>query len=184
MSTVTVLPNSTEFSHPYGDLMFGKTPLFSRVESLRDMSFTKELSPLLLSYVNAHPWDALFYMENIDKAAFSKIMIDSQYECPYTKRVYFSLIPTVIWTKNAAQYLPKDLPSHLTEMACDNRWNLDQYEEELFDGEISTIQLLLLGSGYTTGTRMCDGSPSLEQVVMNLSNDDKLVFSAYIWHNK
>lgn len=182
MSAIQPVCQDQEYSHPYGDLLVEAQDWVRRAAKLRE-ELNDNKAPLLLDYVSPNSWEALQRLSGLDADAFKSFGEKCKYTCPYTMRDYFGLVPLFIWTANPQQYL-KNCYVRSIEMACDSEWNLEQYSEQIFDCKISRIQALLLGSGYTACELMSDGSNSIEPVIMNLSNGDKLVFAAYVWHNK
>lgn len=179
---ITIVPSRVEYSHPYGDLMCEANDIMRKFELEKEG--LEESTPLLLSYFDPNTWAAVFKIQALDQTALKQLFDICQYTCPYTRQVYTSLVPLVLWTNNPDQYFQGQEHAWYRDMACDGEWTRNQYSAVLEKGELTRIQKLLLGSGYTNGTLMSDGSNSVEQVVIDLSNGDKLVCAVWIWHNK
>jgi len=159
--------------------------LFNYTDFIREYSYedVKSKKVLLLDYFSPNTWKAIEKIEILDKEDFSKLKDMSIYECPYTDREYTSLIPTMIWTEDIEKYF-NGKNYYFKDMACDDDWNKSQYKEQIENINLSKIQKLMIGSGYTNCTLMSDGSTGLDKVFIDLDNGDILECVIYLWYNK
>lgn len=178
---MNVIVAKKPFKHKYGDLVCG----FENVESEKYLETTSSKKPegqvLPLCLIDPNPWHALSRLKiNVDP-------IKVPYECPYTGYSFYSIIPSAL--------ISKDLEKNWGELirtgriACcsvdyvlDWEYHKSTFQERMFD--LSEIEELLMGSGYTCGTRMNDGSHSKGSTIVNLDNGDMLWVHFWIWHNK
>lgn len=122
------------------------------------------------------------YLNNVE------VLVDSsQYDCPYTEYTHYGLIPVLITTDDPTKYLVK-MPEWLREAAADKEWNRPKFdlsdEQELQENYLTSINTILLGSGYTTMTIISDGSNYTEPMVLELENGDNILCFGKVWYNK
>jgi hypothetical protein len=138
----------------------------------------KDYQIIPLACLLPNPWQALGSLQiYVDE-------IKDIHDCPYTGYAYYSLVPTALLSKNLEQYEPP-LGVPFADYAMDAEWHLHMSgnkPERLV--ELTPIQKLLLGSGYTHGTRYLDGHGKTEEGVVNLDNGDLLWVHFWEWYNK
>jgi hypothetical protein len=179
--TIGIKTEHSGYEHDYGDLI-GDYAQYIREFSKDDL---KDLNILNLSYFSPNTWKAVLNNPVFDNDVFQKIKKLTTYDCPYTNNHYTSLIPISIWSKNVEKYFSTENFHWFKEMACDKDWNLKDIELSSFEQvELSDIHKLLLGSGYTSGTLMSDGSNSIVPVLIDLDNGDLMYAATFVWHNK
>lgn len=136
---------------------------------------------ILLGAMSENPWVALREL-GIDYERFSKL---AEYKCPYTKYTHFGVLPYLILAQDRDKYKtgrfdPKY--SRYGHHAWDMEFLKDTYKERLFECE--GIFSTLLGSGYTSCTRVGDGHGSRINVKVQIDNGDHLLCWAWEWYNK
>ncbi len=101
-----------------------------------------------------------------------------RYKCPYTDYDFYGVVPVAL--------ISDDLKKYKIHGNTDYWFDYEYHEQMWGDKrfELNNIQKLLLGSGYTLGTRVNDGSSSVRQTTVNLSNGDCLWVHFFEWHNK
>ena len=177
--TFQVVASKNRYKPDLGDLLcdFRKDSGASIALELFDGNL-QDYQIVPLACLTPNPWKALGSLQiYVDE-------IKDIHECPYTGYSYYSLVPTALLSKNLEQYEPP-MQIPFPEYAMDADWHLHMSgnkPERLV--ELTPIQKLLLGSGYTHGTGYLDGHGSTEQGVVNLNNGDLLWVHFWEWFNK
>ncbi len=177
---IKIKEQSITYEHPYGDLI-------SNYENyIREFDYDEyqDLNILQLSYFDPNPWKAISKIYHLNQSSFKKLLYKSNYECPYTDRKYSALVPVAIFSNEIEKYFEPNKYYWFKDMACDKEWNLKDINIASLDVEPTKFQQLILGSGYTIGTLISDGSNSILPVTVDLDNGDYLYCYSYIWHNK
>ena len=152
---------------------------------------------LSLSYFEDHPWNALH--------SIAEGGPDHFVQCPVTRFQYFPVVPFAVLAKDAEKY-KEQIPSYNHRMAFDREWNfetetsykkysnLPKNPEKILsicnwggNGAIRSpnkIEAALLGTGYTEGTRPCDGGSSVEVGVLHTDSNDLILCFHWVWINK
>ncbi len=101
---------------------------------------------------------------------------------PYTQTQVYGVIPTVLLTDDPEKYR-EALTGQVAflDMALDSDY-WKEARRELF--ALGDIARLFLGSGYSEGCSIHDGSHQLKPAKLKLSNDDWLFVWFWEWYNK
>lgn len=129
---------------------------------------------LPLCLVSPNPWRALQIL-GIDT---QEIMLP--YTCPYTGLVFYGLVPSCLVSSDVGRYADKI--RYDKDYILDHEYHREMWKDRVFD--LQDVARVLLGTGYTHGTGINDGSRSLHQTKVNLSNGDYLWCYLWLWHNK
>lgn len=120
---------------------------------------------------------------NIDTVYFDNF----QYECPFTKRKYFGVLPLAIIGDDIKKYIENnsEIPLWKKEMLLDYNYQRDYFNEKTPIEELQDdITIALMGPGYTTCCYPSDGSKSLTLSTIPMDNGDIMVCINYCWFNK
>jgi hypothetical protein len=114
-------------------------------------------------------------------------MDSSRYICPYTSYEHYGIVPVAILTDAPDKYI-NAARVNLREMLGDKEWNAPDCDitdtDDLQKTYLSQIDNIILGTGYTCGTIISDGTSSTEPLVLELSNGDHVLCFAKVWYNK
>jgi len=133
---------------------------------------------LPLAVLHPNPWDALVYLD-IDA---KQIMVN--YLCPYTKYASWAVVPVALCSEDLHGKYKERIEKRFGRQ---DYWLDHEYHKEMWGDkrwQPSEIHRLMLGSGYTSGTRINDGSRSVDATRVWLSNGDYLWVYLNVWHNK
>lgn len=178
---INFVPPQNPYRHPYGEIFAG-----DHADHVREMQYKEweDHNLFATSYISPVGWNALLSIRHFDKTAVGQWRDLTSYECPYTHRTYYGMIPIGILTKDPLQYCPSP-DVWYAKMACDREWNFPNGFLTSSDlTELNEIQRCVIGPGYTHGTMINDGNSSLHPVVVDLSNGDAVLFITHVWHNK
>jgi hypothetical protein len=111
--------------------------------------------------------------------------IVSKYVCPYTNYEHYSVMPIAVFSQNLKK-------NYFDILAAKRLWNIDYVLDHAWHKKmhgdallaIADIAKMLLGSGYTHGTMINDGSRSMKVLMAHLENGDLLYNWAWEWYNK
>lgn len=171
---ITLLKTNKPYKPKIGNLMASfysekATDYFSNITE------TPKGEELLLSIINPNPWVAL------KKIGVNVSPINMTYKCPYTNYEFYCVVPILIFSTDITKYKGKKL-------FYDEDYLLDyDFHRKMFNSSMhqpSSIQKLLAGSGYTSGTMINDGSASKKFAISEMSNGDKLYLMVWEWYNK
>lgn len=134
---------------------------------------------LLACHIAANPITAMKII-GFDPAVFCP------YEDFYTKNTAFGIIPTAIISDDVKKYLPSLKKSiAFPDLAIDQEFIKNSYQDDLYSVfELTEIQTLVMGSGYTYGYVMGDGNNGCVPAKFKLSNGDWLFVWVWEWYNK
>lgn len=108
--------------------------------------------------------------------------IQVPYKCPYTGYTHFAIIPSALIVNGDVKVYAK-VKHHAPEYILDLPWHQKMIQKkDLY--ELSAIQRILLGSGYTEGTHINDGNGSIITRQVMLDNGDALLVHTWEWYNK
>lgn len=174
------------YEHPYGDIVYGPYGNDNYADYIRkyDAEEVQELNMLKLTYIQQDTWKAIAAIGLEDWNWFRDL---TKYECSYTAYEHFALIPLAIFSEDVEKYF-----AHLShkpwyfEMACDKTWNCGQSGAHLKNfgsrNALTEFQRVIIGPGYTFSIN--DGNSSVNPVMIDVDNGDKLGCAALVWHNK
>ena len=136
-----------------------------------------------LCSVDENPWTALEEFK-ITTAEFKDKV---KYTCPYTGYVFYWCVPVVLfsndllfWTKRTT--LPEWRTQRLVNFELMKKFQPVSDKNGL---RFTKIQRALLGTGYTSNTRISEGETYLYDAVLALNNNhDLLGAKVWIWFNK
>jgi hypothetical protein len=134
-----------------------------------------QIIPLGVFYPN--PWDSLKVLE-IDVT-----LIKIEYVCPYTDFHCFSIVPTALIRTNLEEKWGELVQKKWgnSGYVLDHEWHKSAWGDVC---GLSDIARLLLGSGYTEGTHIHDGSRERKETTVRLSNGDAIWVHFWEWYNK
>jgi hypothetical protein len=127
-------------------------------------------------WLHPNPWVALEEFE-IDCKEFAKAC---EYEDCYTGNTSFAAVPVAILTDDTNKYR-LSAKKEWYDGAFDHEWNRQMHPDWWKIGEIGKI---LMGTGYTSGTTIMDGSKSRIPLKAPLDNGDFLLVWCWEWYNK
>jgi hypothetical protein len=131
---------------------------------------------LPLGYKNRLPWTAL---EELGIET-SEILTDCTYRCCITDRTYTACVPFAILTKNLEKYLSRgEWRPWIPDMVRDQR-----FVAENTWLEVSTVDTLLLGTGYMDFIMPRDGSNQLKIAALDIGDGDVVLVWHFEWFNK
>jgi hypothetical protein len=131
---------------------------------------------LALQMLHPNPWTALKCL-HIDAEGIKS----ATYECPYTGYTHYSIVPVALISDNlAGKYA--DVDHWNKEYLFDHEFARHLWKEKVL--EIGVIAKMLLGSGWTSGTHITDGSRGEIATTVALDNGDKLLVQTWEWYNK
>lgn len=179
------------YEHPYGDVIYGSGDLPRYVKAF-DKRLVTGWNVLDLGYIHPNHWTALRELRYFNSASIDQLQFFSTYKCPYTLQKYSAFVPLAIFDTNVEKYFSDPVFENKPwyyEMACDKSWNLrddDPYAAyENVEDKMSNIDILLQGSGYTSGCRISDGSWSRVPVLVDIVQAKGLLYGTMlVWHNK
>jgi hypothetical protein len=156
-----------------GDFLFATKFIHSYVKTTDPIS-----SSFLLFFSGIdNPFKAL-KLFNVHATELEK---QSKYECPFIQgNHYFGLLPLAINCSNIKTYRINDFASSSFDYLFDTEWQ-QKFRHPL---EIDPIPQSFLGHGYTSGTLPSDGSNSLVNIKVQLSNGDFIIAKTWEWYNK
>lgn len=132
---------------------------------------------LPLAAIRPNPWMVLEYL-GIDAS-----LIRGTYECPYTGYDFYGVVPICLASEQLDKYCTEEMKQRgQADYWFDHAWHVHMMKDRRFD--LTEVQRLLLGSGYTDMTGHHDGSGSKKQTKVNLENGDYLWVWFNEWHNK
>jgi hypothetical protein len=161
--------NNQSYSPDNGDILYGSRYVLNEVK-IEDAEHMDRLP--ICFYNTGNPWISLPKRLGIDADELKKAV---EYDCPYTKNKYYWILPTyLVLTSNTVKYY--------NGKPDDFEFDIDWWKRS--DIKPNSIQLALLGHGYTNGTLPCDGSGAIKLVLVSLDNGDALLCYCWIWYNK
>lgn len=134
---------------------------------------SQKIIPLAVLYPD--PWQALEAL-NIDGDP-----LHFKYKCPYTGYEHFAILPSSLIV-NGDVNVYKDVKHHSPDYVLDWEWHQKMHKANLTG--LTDIQKIMLGSGYTSGTRITDGHGTIKQCLVMLDNGDALLSNFWEWYNK
>jgi hypothetical protein len=185
----TIIPAEKPYVPENGDLvcdfmrMEEQDPKPSRFLESKQKKLLKKLSHedinlqlLPLQMVHPNPWIALKLLR-IDASDIKT----ATYKCPYTDYLHYSIVPVTL--------ISHDLAKNYANV---RHWNKDYLFDHTFTKHmfgssilrIGAIGKMLLGSGWTLGTSVNDGSRGEISATIALNNGDKLFVQTWEWYNK
>jgi hypothetical protein len=133
-----------------------------------------------LSLIHPNSWKALRCLR-ISAAELAA----GRYVCPYTLRTYNGLVPYSVVTVDPEKYRKAiELVCGRDPVVLDFEYLATLSDNFYAGGHVTDVQRLLLGSGYTEGTRMSDGDCRLKKGAVLLTNGDHLQVHFWEWYNK
>jgi hypothetical protein len=147
------------------------------VTSLKKREY-RQVPFILLTAIDENPWRALAELD-IDYSRFKKL---AEYKCPYTGYTHFGALPIAILAEDREKYQVGRFASKYNSYAWDMDFLKEVYKDRCFACE--GIYQTLMGSGYTSYTRIGDGHGSRIHVKLKMSNGDHLLCYAWEWYNK
>jgi hypothetical protein len=164
-----------------GDHLFGGEYLRERPAAL-----IETCNPMHLSYFGYNPFHALekagIHWKSMQPFKEATVNFDD----PYNRHAqYHGVVPDMILTNDPSAYDMKN--AFYPEMAADTAWNRDRYRDYVGGDETAhppQWARMLMGSGYTSGTRPSDGYGAIEHGYVGLSNGDYLRCYVWEWYNK
>lgn len=131
-----------------------------------------------LNVIHPNPFVSLRWL-GIDTNYFS----NSAHNDPYTGARVYGVVPCALLTNNPKQYEPtlKESSCPFPDMVLDTDFIRSICGDIL---EISEVQLLYMGSGYTQGCSHFDGIKQRKTAKLKLSNNDWLFVYFWEWFNK
>lgn len=169
---------TTPYKPEIGDILSGGEYLVRKVENKEKLE-----DYLWIGTFGNNPWHAIERL-GVD----SKELRESfRYECPFTKNTYYHFIPVVLVVKNGVeQYRDKFEVDNGSGEHNDYLFDLE-WTKKMSGGvlpEASSIQMSMLGHGYTVGTLPSDGWGDFINVLIELDNGDFLFGHCWEWYNK
>lgn len=157
-----------------GDFIYGNVDLLGHFD---EEFFTKQF--LLLNNLDYNTFTVLDKL-NIDTSYFDNF----KYECPFTKRENYGVVPIVIVSDNIEKYLV-DCHQSKKEMVLDMDFQKEYFNEKVpLENLINSITISLMGAGYTNGCYPSNGSKDVMLSTIPLNNGDVIVCVNYVWFNK
>lgn len=118
--------------------------------------------------------------ESLRKAGIDTSSFEQTYLCPYSGLEFYSLVPMFLISNDLSLYIKR---TEFNDMAFDKEWMWDRQDpNNLFNP--SDLNKSMLGSGYTYGCNISDGSNQYLLVAIELDNGDKLICLTWEWFNK
>jgi hypothetical protein len=164
----------------FGDILSGGEYLVRKVKNKEDLG-----DYLWVGTFGNNPWHAIERL-GIDSTKLKAIF---RYSCPFTDNVYYHFIPVVVILKNGEKTYRKTFedanggPSTGFDYLFDLEWSRGLTIKGVLP-EANTIQMTMLGHGYTDGTLPNDGSGDFINVLIELDNGDFLFGHCWEWYNK
>lgn len=174
-----VMPSGKDMYVPaIGDVLFDCAAYMERLcATPKDIPSALASVPfVMLGWINPNPWVSLEILE-IDCDRFKKAC---EYKDFYTGNVAFGALPVAILTKDASKYKTSCKKEWL-DGAFDHEWNRHMHKQWW---ELSEIGKVLMGTGYTDGTTIMDGSGERVLLKAPLDNGDSLLVWCWEWYNK
>lgn len=161
-----------------GDILSGGEYIVRQVgnkEKLEDYLF--------IGVFGNNPWHALERL-NIDS---TKLKEAFKYKCPFSENIYYHFVPVALILKNGVDsyrnfYEEQNGEGMYSDYLFDLEW-IKQMSQDVLP-EANTIQMAMLGHGYTDGTLPSDGSGDFINVLIELDNGDFLFGHCWEWYNK
>lgn len=168
---INIIPAEKPYTPDIGDLVcdFNK-----KVSGYLTLQKSKSEKIIPLSLIDLNPWNALRDL-GIDCSC-----INVKYTCPYTKYEHFAIIPTALIVNGDVKIYSK-VRHWNPEFVLDWEWHKKMIPDRL---NLSKIEKILLGSGYTDGTNAHDGSGAIIECRVILDNGDMLHCHTWEWYNK
>lgn len=131
-----------------------------------------------LGFKSWHPWDAL---EDLD-IVICEVVESCTYFCPITERAYTACVPFAILCRDIEKYLARgDWREWTPRMVRDQEF----VQDRLYLRRVTTIQTLILGSGYTSCIMPNDGASIVRTAAaLDLGDGDVVLVKYYEWSNK
>lgn len=157
-----------------GDILSGGEYLVKKVENKDKIG-----DYLFISTFGNNPWNAIERLGIHSKPLKQAF----RYECPFTKNTYYHFIPVALVLNNGVEQYKKEFKDNPdVDYLFDTKW-----AKSLSMGvlpEANTIQMSMLGHGYTEGTLPSDGGGDFINVLIELDNGDFLFGHCWEWYNK
>ncbi len=169
---IKIIPAEKPYKSKNGDLVCS----FDNKEISKYLTNQKSDSQKIipLGIIHPIPWTALSHL-GIDYSN-----ITARYTCPYTEYEHFAILPVAVIVNGDIKTYAK-VHHYNPDFVLDWEWHQKMIPDRL---ALSRIDKVLLGSGYTAGTRINDGSGSLIQCRAILENGDILHLHLWEWYNK
>ena len=163
-----------------GDILSGGEYLVRKVD------YKEKLGDYLwISLFGNNPWNALERL-GIESKELKETF---KYKCPFSDNIYYHFTPVVLVLNNGVDSYRKYYEEQngikdplYTDYLFDTKWGRRLSMEVL--PEATTIQMAMLGHGYTEGTLPSDGSGDFINVLIELDNGDFLFGHCWEWYNK
>lgn len=129
-----------------------------------------------LKRLGCDPWRVLQKL-NVDCEDLKQKSVYEDYMIEGNK--YYWFLPHILESDDVSKY-KNDIPESLFGYATDSTF----FSIDFNECEVSIIDQVLLGHGYTLCTLPSDGSPELEWMYVELSNGDRIIGPGWMWYNK
>jgi hypothetical protein len=106
----------------------------------------------------------------------------TKYFCPFSANNFYGIVPIGVETKNSQPYRLKGFDRTDSDWVFDLEWQ-QKNVKSLLEGSDSIIAAFL-GPGYTEFCLPYDGSNSVVNVRIELSNGDFIIAKTFEWYNK
>ena len=171
-----------------GDFLFGGEYIYDMASS--DL---EENEILLLCHIALYAPTALIKLGCFSSTSINKFIDKIVYADPFTSNGlnFLGLYPLAILSKDIKKYRIEGFIGSYYDLAWDTKWTkawgCSKYDKD--GNKVTAIPLdqisqAYLGHGYTDYTSPSDGSNSIVQVKVKLSNEDWLVCATWEWYNK
>jgi hypothetical protein len=190
MNTIQIIEPKELYKPAIGDVLWGaaadwsscnpKDPMRIAGRSLNVLDGHEIESEIIYLPCIAPNFIAALKTLNID----SQFFIDISHEEPYTGFRVFPIAAIAVLTDNTGKY--RETLESWGRCDCgyalDSEWHKQMHKERVLD--ISEITRLMMGTGYTCGCSINDGSRKIKPAKLLLSNNDWLYVNFWEWYNK
>ena len=158
-----------------GDLCWGDKKIGKHLQALTSATI-RGRKQLRLDMYEENPWEGLALL-GVDAGP-----LKLRYDCPVTGLRFWAVVPYCLWITDVAAYrVGRLLESHYDYMFD------TEFADQMFPytpGEIPHIHDKMLGTGYDSGCRPCDGHGKVIEALAPLENGDFLHLYVWEWYNK
>jgi len=184
---IEIIKQAKPYQPKHGDILYGADFLICTLNDGPGMEIKTTLPQAFpLSRVNHLSWSALNIL-GINADSLRKWV---NYKCPYMKQTYNWMVPFAVRSLDIKKYAPA-LEEHgfgepaqqfsRTNLILDWQYHADTVED--WRTVMTRFHSLMMGSGYTEGTRTTDGFGEQKQGFVELDNGDFLEVWFWEWYN-
>jgi len=178
ITTVVKARGNQKYKPKIGDILYGEK-WFESIKEVED-----KLQAVLLGALAVNTW---YVLEKLG-VQVEDLKKEIEYTCPYLDHQFYWCMPVALcgdiekYRANAREAFGKMYADYSFDTSFIN--HAGGLGENPIKWELSDVTRLWMGSGYTVGTLISDGSRGRQRVSVPLDNGDWIMVETWEWYNK